>query len=359
MKPQESEKSIELDGFIVIDKPKGPTSHQVDYWVRQILGMEKVGHVGTLDPGVTGVLVMALGKATKLIDIAHEQRKEYIAVMRLYRDATREAIEEVFKEYTDEVYQIPPMRSAVSRTLRKRRIYAMDILEIRERLVLFRVECDSGTYIRTLCTDMGYSIGGGAQMAELRRTRTGLFEEKNLVTLQDLTDAVKLKSEGSGEKLSRMVFPMDYLFRDHSKVIVKKSALHTIARGSDLFPGGIRAVIGEPMRGDRVAVLSENNELVGTGHMLVNHDEIRDIKVVDFDRILIENPDQARAGEKPAKKEFTKPKPPRPKVNVRRDSGKKVSGFGNGGSGQRPKFRNDRKGKDVRGKEVRRERKRR
>lgn len=292
MTPQDTESSIEVDGFVVLDKPKGPTSHQVDYWVRQITGMEKVGHIGTLDPGVTGVLVVALGKATKLIDIAHEQKKEYIAVMRLYADVTPEALEQVFKEYETEIFQIPPMKSAVARTLRKRRIYSLDLMEIRERLVLFKVTCESGTYIRTLCTDMGYSLGCGAQMAELRRTRTGIFDEGSLVTLQDLTDAVKLKREGSPDTLEKMVYSMDYLFRDHPKVIVKKSALHTIARGSDLFPGGIKAVIGQPGRGTRVAVISEGNELVGTGKMLVNYNEIGDIKVVDFDRILIENPDQ-------------------------------------------------------------------
>lgn len=355
MKPQESEKPSELDGFIVIDKPKGPTSHQVDYWVRQILGIEKVGHIGTLDPGVTGVLVMAIGKATKLIDIAHEQRKEYIAVMRLYRDASRDLIESVFKEYTDEIYQIPPMKSAVARTLRKRRIYSMDIMEIRDRLILFRVECDSGTYIRTLCTDMGYSIGGGAQMAELRRTRTGLFEEKNLVTLQDLTDATKLKDEGSGEKLARMIYPMEYLFRDHPKVVVKKSSLHTIARGSDLFPGGIKAVIGEPMRGDRVAVLTENNEMVGTGHMLVNYDEIRDIKVVDFDRILIENPDQTKGPQvvKPAVV-----KSPPPKVRTLGKTGTQKRAYSRDMNSKQKSYRDDRRGKDVKKKDFRREKRR-
>ncbi len=319
MMPRESEKANEIDGFVVIDKPKGPTSHQVDYWVRQIIGMEKVGHIGTLDPGVTGVLVMALGKATKLIEIAHEQKKEYIAVMRLYADRSREDIERVFKEFEGEIYQIPPMRSAVLRALRKRRVYSMDIMEIKERLILFRVECESGTYIRTLCTDMGYALGCGAQMAELRRTRTGIFDEGDMVTLQDLGDAVKLSRDGSPEKLQKIIFSMDYLFRDYPKIIVKKSSLHTIARGSDLFPGGIKAVIGEPGRGARVAVLSEGNELVGTGKMLVNHNEISDIKVVDFDRILIENPDQkkAQSREKPKKE-------PRPKAPVR--TGRNIAG---------------------------------
>lgn len=335
MMPRESENSSEIDGFVVIDKPKGPTSHQVDYWVRKILGMEKVGHIGTLDPGVSGVLVMALGKATKLIDIAHEQRKEYIAVMRLYADRSREEIEEVFSEFEGEIYQIPPMRSAVLRALRKRRVYSMNIMEIRERLILFRVECESGTYIRTLCTDMGYALGCGAQMAELRRTRTGIFDENNMVTLQDLTDSVKLSKEGSPQKLQKIIFSMDYLFRDYPKIIAKKSSLHTIARGSDLFPGGIKAVIGEPGRGDRVAVLSEDNELVGTGRMLVNFNEIGDLKVVDFDRILIENPDQKRAQSKakPAKdtkqrrpvrtgRDFTKKQGQQPRRDGRSNSGK-------------------------------------
>lgn len=310
MSVQESKSSRDLDGFIVVDKPKGPTSHQVDYWIRQILGMEKVGHIGTLDPGVTGVLVMALGKATKLIDIAHEQKKEYVCVMRLYGDVPEDYLREVLQEYVGEIYQIPPMRAAVARTLRKRTIHEMEILEISGRLVLFRVVCDSGTYIRTLCTDVGYSLGVGAQMAELRRTRTGLFQESDLVTLQEVADANTLFGEGKTEAMSRIVFSMDYLFRDYPKIIVKKSSLANISRGSDLFPGGIRAIIGTPVKGERVAVISENNELVGTGIMLVNHDDIRDLKVVDFDRVMLENPGQLK--QKPREK---KPEPrPRPAV---------------------------------------------
>lgn len=346
MKPQESENSSEVDGFIVLDKPKGPTSHQVDYWVRQIMGMDKVGHIGTLDPGVTGVLVMALGKATKLIDIAHEQQKEYVAVMRLYADVPRERIDEVFREYVGEIYQIPPMRSAVLRALRKRRIFSLDIMEIRERLILFRVKCESGTYIRTLCTDMGYSLGCGAQMAELRRTRTGIFNEENMVTLQELDDAVKLSKNGSDMKLQKMIYSMDYLFRDHPKIIVKKSSLHTISRGSDLFPGGIKAVIGEPGRGARVAVLSEDNQLVGTGKMLVNFNEIGDLKVVDFDRILIENPDQKIASIKAkAKKERVPVKPVKTGKDFRRSPDQKNRR--GRGTFNKPGRKPDRRGKDF------------
>lgn len=341
MSTQELKSSSELDGFIVIDKPKGPTSHQVDYWVRQILGIEKVGHIGTLDPGVTGVLVMAIGKATKLIDIAHEQRKEYVCVMRLYADVPEESLREAFREYEAEVYQIPPMRAAVARTLRKRTIYRLEIMETSGRLVLFRVVCDSGTYIRTLCTDIGYTLGVGAQMAELRRTRTGLFQESDLVTLQELTDAKKLSDDGKPEKLVKLMHSMDYLFRDHSKIIVKKSSLANISRGSDLFPGGIRAVIGTPAKGERVAVLSESNELVGTGIMLVNFDEIRDLKVVDFDRVLLENPGQLKQKPREIKKEVRQ-KPA-------------VTKFGHAKERrERPQFQRKRQDQRSGGKDVRR-----
>jgi tRNA pseudouridine55 synthase/H/ACA ribonucleoprotein complex subunit 4 len=351
MNAQESKKSIELDGFIVIDKPKGPTSHQVDYWVRQILGIEKVGHIGTLDPGVTGVLVMALGKATKLIDIAHEQKKEYVGVMRLYGDVPEESIRKAFHEYEGEIYQIPPMRSAVARTLRKRTIYELKILEISGRLVLFRVVCDSGTYIRTLCTDLGYTLGVGAQMAELRRTKTGLFQESDMVTLQQITDAKKLADENSPEKLAKIMFSMDYLFRDYPKIIVKKSTLANISRGSDLFPGGIRMIIGTPIKGERVAVLSENNELVGTGIMMVNYNEILDLKVVDFDRVLLENPGQLKQKAKEIKKEV------RPKPKVTRFGGDRERT--NRYQGQRQKQGMRKGGKDVRRREFRNQKKRR
>ncbi|MCW6168828.1 MAG: RNA-guided pseudouridylation complex pseudouridine synthase subunit Cbf5 [Thermoplasmatales archaeon] len=299
---QESEKEKnELNGFIVIDKPKGPTSHQVDYWVRQILGVNDVGHIGTLDPEVTGVLVMAIGKATKLIDVAHEQPKEYVSVMRLYTDVPHDLLDKVFEQYHGPIYQLPPVKSAVARNLRVRTIYDLDIMETNGRLVLFRVKCESGTYIRTLCQDLGLTLGCGAQMADLRRTSTGVFKEEDAVTLQYLKDSLTLKNSGNTKFFDKIFLPLDYLFKDYPKVIVKKSSIWNIAHGSDLYPGGIKAILGKPLKGDRVAVMSENNELLGTGHMLVSYDAIRDLKVVDFDRIIVENP-QNPPGNKSSKK---------------------------------------------------------
>ena len=275
------------EGFIVIDKPKGPTSHQVDFWVKKIIGTDRVGHIGTLDPNVSGVLVMAIGRATKLIEIAHEEPKEYICVLRTYSEVSEARLGEVLSEFTTDIYQLPPVRSAVSRTVRVRRIFSIDLMEYGGRLSLLRIRCESGTYIRTLCTDIGYVLGCGAQMAELRRTATGPFNEERMVTLQMLKDAVYLSTQSSGKKLSEILLPVEFLFRSYPKVVVKNSSLENIAHGSDLFPGGIKAIVGEPRKGDRVCVVSEDNYVVGTGKMMVSFDEVSDLKVVDFDRILI------------------------------------------------------------------------
>lgn len=329
------------DCFIAIDKPKGPTSHQVDYWVRQITGVDKVGHVGTLDPNASGLLVMALGRAVKLIDIAHEYPKEYVTVMRLYGDAEDTTLQSLFREFTGDIYQLPPMKSAVARTLRIRKIYDLELMERKDRLILFRVRCESGTYIRTLCTDMGYALGFGAQMAELRRTVTGPFDEKAIHTLQDLSDAVQLAKEGQTSKLEQIAIPMIQLFRNDPKIIVKKTALSNIAHGSDLFPGGIRAVTGKPMKGDRVAVVTEENQLIGTGHMLVNYTDILDLKVVDFDRILLDNPDQKEAGHEnqdkpqvPGRIPYRQKAPVKSSGNRSRGSDKKPSSGSHYGKGQ-------------------------
>jgi len=294
----------ELDGFFVIDKPYGPTSHQVDSWVRTILGVDKVGHVGTLDPNATGVLVMAIGKAVKLIDLVHELPKEYVCTMRFHSDVPEATIREKLNEFVGEIYQIPPIRSAVARSLRIRTIYSISDVEISGRFVMFRVKCESGTYIRTLCTDIGYAAGTLAQMEDLRRTVTGPFTEDNIITLQQLSDYEYLRRKGETELFNKHFVPVDKLFAQYPKIVVKASSIANISHGSDLYPGGIRAISDSPKRGDRVCVVDESNRVLGTGKMLVDFNEIDVLKVVDFDRILIEpviSETGVENGEKPGK----------------------------------------------------------
>ncbi|MHB8553552.1 MAG: RNA-guided pseudouridylation complex pseudouridine synthase subunit Cbf5, partial [Thermoplasmataceae archaeon] len=278
----------EEGGFVVIDKPKGPTSHQIDYWVRELTGIARVGHVGTLDPQATGVLVMALGKSTRLIDIAHEQSKEYVGIMKLHSNCDKERIDEVFKEFTGEIYQLPPMRSAVARRIRSRKVFELELIEMKERNVLFRVKCESGTYIRTLCVDIGYVLGCGANMTDLRRTKSGIFTELQAVSMQAFSDSVELSKAGKGDSLRSMFHDSTYIFRDNAKIVVKESAVANISRGSDLYPGGIRRIIGEPLKNDRVMVSSESGRFLGTGIMLSNFTDISELKIVDFDRIMVD-----------------------------------------------------------------------
>ena len=151
-RPEErSTKEIISFGIINIDKPSGPTSHQVSDFVKKILNISKAGHSGTLDPRVTGVLAVALGRATRISHALLPAGKEYITLMHLHKPIEKEDIEKVFKEFTGEIRQKPPIKSAVRRVERTRSIYYIDILEIDGQEVLFKVGCQAGTYIRKLC----------------------------------------------------------------------------------------------------------------------------------------------------------------------------------------------------------------
>ncbi|MEK6922103.1 MAG: RNA-guided pseudouridylation complex pseudouridine synthase subunit Cbf5, partial [Nanoarchaeota archaeon] len=134
-------------GIVNIDKPAGPTSHQVSGYVKQILHLSKAGHSGTLDPNVTGVLPIALSEATKVIQALLPAGKEYICIMHLHGDYSEEQIRKTCASFIGKIKQLPPLKSAVKREWRYRKIYYLDVLEIDGRDVLFRVGCQAGTYI--------------------------------------------------------------------------------------------------------------------------------------------------------------------------------------------------------------------
>ena len=176
-------------GIINIDKPKGPTSHQVSAYVQKILDSCKGGHSGTLDPKVTGVLPTAVGKATRIVQALLVAGKEYVCLMHVHKELPQDQIFKVMKEFTGKITQLPPVKSAVKRQWRERSVYYIDVLDIVGQDVLFIIGCQAGTYIRKICHDIGKSLGCGAHMAELRRTKAGPFSESTLVSLHDLTDA--------------------------------------------------------------------------------------------------------------------------------------------------------------------------
>lgn len=218
-----------MDGVLNLNKPGGMTSHDVVDRVRRILEIKKVGHAGTLDPGASGVLIICVGKATKLAGSFMKLTKSYRGTMVLgIRTDTQDAwgkvtsrdsqpecgwdpVRKIFSEYIGEIEQIPPMYSAlkyrgrrlyslarqgiqVERPPRKVYIFSLKLLDIRNAQVEFEVECSKGTYVRTLCSDIGDRLGCGAYLARLERTRVGEFRLEDALTLEDL-QALKEKGE--------------------------------------------------------------------------------------------------------------------------------------------------------------------
>jgi len=215
--------------FLNIDKPSGPTSHDVCEIIKRMLKASKTSHSGTLDPKVTGVLVIGLGKAARLLRFLPSD-KEYVGVMRLHEDISEEKLKETIKEhFTGKIMQIPPIKSRVKRQERQREIYSFEVLEKNKQDVLFRVHCQAGTYIRKLIHDLGVKLGIGAHMTELRRTKAGVFDEKNSITLYKLAE---LKDNN---ELANHLIPINILAKHLQSVEVKKESLERLYHGSPLY----------------------------------------------------------------------------------------------------------------------------
>src|SRR5512136_1909177 len=254
-------------GIIVIDKPKGPSSHEVAAWVGKMLGCQ-VGHAGTLDPQVSGVLLVMLGNAVRLAPLLLQHDKEYVCLMRLHGDVDKTRIEQIGIEFTGRLYQRPPRKSAVKRILRIRTIQKLDILDCKGRLVLFRIQCDAGTYVRSLCHHMGLALGVGAHMVELRRTRSGAFSENEMHTLHELQDACIAAKAGDSSAISSMVLSVDAALPDLPTVIVRDTAVDAICRGAVL--AGVGVISCDEFKKDQtVAVLSQKKEFICLGRALV------------------------------------------------------------------------------------------
>ncbi len=279
------------NGIINLDKPSGPTSHQVSSWVKKILEVEKAGHSGTLDPAVTGVLPMAVENSTKILKTLLLAPKEYVCLMSLHGDISDEKLNEVLKYFHGKIYQKPPLKSAVKRSLRTRTIYYLELIERDGRDVLFRVGCEAGTYIRKLCHDIGLVLGTGAHMQELRRTKAGPFDESNLVTLHDLKDAYEFYRESGDEaELRKYILPVEHAVHHLWGIWINDGAVDAICHGADLNAPGICRLDSEIEPNDHVAIFTLKDELVAIGSSLRNSAEIMDMKegkVVDLQRVVM------------------------------------------------------------------------
>jgi len=258
-------------GIIALDKPQGPTSHEVVAWLKKVLDLKRAGHGGTLDPQVSGVLPVALDEATKIVQVILPSSKEYVCLMRLHDDVDLDKVKAVTKEFTGEIMQMPPVKSAVKRALRKRRIYYIHIFEKDERNVLFKVSCEGGTYIRKLCHDMGTILGCGAHMIELRRLKGGAFTEDDLVNLHDVTDAYHLwKDKGVEALLRKAIMPIEKTVEYLPKIMLHDSAVDAICHGANLAIPGISKLDSRLEKGDLLAIFTLKDELVAIGNAMMD-----------------------------------------------------------------------------------------
>ncbi len=281
-------------GVIIVNKQAGPSSHQVAAWLRDSFELEATGHGGTLDPNVTGVLPVSIGRASKVIKVLQESSKEYICNLKLSKNPGRKELDKVFAKFVGPIYQIPPFQAAVKRELRIRRIYDLEILEHSSKSVLFRVECEGGTYIRNLCDDIGSILGMKGEMEQLIRTKSGPFNLEDSFSLIEAHDTYQdWKSSSNDELMKKLLRPLEDMLVNLPKIEVKDSAVDAICHGADLAIPGISAVSNELRRGQLVSLLSGQGECIALGRATIDGKEIINKKnekgkAVKLERVIME-----------------------------------------------------------------------
>lgn len=249
-----------MNGIILVDKPQDWTSHDVVAKLRGVLHERRIGHSGTLDPLATGLLVVFVGRATRAVEFFEADSKEYLAGLRLgvstdTQDITgnviakcdalpdEAAVRETLCRFIGDIEQIPPMYSAikiggkklyelarrgesVERTPRKITVSSIDIVDKDGTDYILNISCSKGTYVRTLCNDIGDALGCGACMSSLRRTRAGAFSVDEAHSLEDI-EAAALE-----DRLSDIILPVDALFAPFPKLTVSESAAKRLKNGN-------------------------------------------------------------------------------------------------------------------------------
>ena len=250
----------ELNGIVVVNKEKGYTSHDVVNVIRRILGTRKVGHTGTLDPNATGVLPVCVGKSTRVSDMLMFSDKEYIAKVKLgittdtydvwgsvlsenEVNVSERELKSAISSFTGEIMQLPPMYSAikqngkklyelarsgieVERKERKITIYECELISFENDTFKIRVKCSKGTYIRSLCHDIGQYLGCGACMTELVRTKASVFDIENSMTLSKIEE--KVLKDGKNSVLQ----PPDTVFTEYEKLNVTEVVTNRLLNGA-------------------------------------------------------------------------------------------------------------------------------
>ncbi|XP_043697698.1 H/ACA ribonucleoprotein complex subunit 4-like [Telopea speciosissima] len=257
-------------GVLNLDKPANPSSHEVVAWIKRILHVEKTGHSGTLDPKVTGNLIVCIDRATRLVKSQQGAGKEYVCIARLHSAVPDVAkVARALETLTGAVFQRPPLISAVKRQLRIRTIYESKLLEYDadKHLVVFWISCEAGTYVRTLCVHLGLLLGVGGHMQELRRVRSGILGEKdNMVTMHDVMDAQWVYENYRDETyLRRVIMPLEVVLTSYKRLVVKDSAVNAICYGAKFMIPGLLRFENDIEVGEEVVLMTTKGEAIALG----------------------------------------------------------------------------------------------
>jgi len=267
-----SDRSIEQlfeSGFILLDKAPGPSSHQVSAWARDMMGLEKLGHGGTLDPFATGVLPLLSGKAMRLTGRILTHDKSYLAILKLGRDVERDELEEKMSLLTGKVYNVPPEISAVKVQVRTRKISRFEILDIDDRSVLTHIECEAGTYVRTMARDLGLLLDTPVELKELRRPTSGEFSLKQSITMQQLADAYWLwKENDDPSAIGRILHPLEDMLNEVPRIVVKDGAAAALSHGAPLLRPGVVSIPEDLGVGSEVLLVTMKGEAVALANLV-------------------------------------------------------------------------------------------
>lgn len=299
-----------MKGIINVLKPTGMTSHDVVGFIRRTINMKKVGHTGTLDPNAAGVLPICIGKATKVSQYLLDKRKSYRAELTLGEETdtqdkygniinksevnvTEDEIYDVFEKFKGDILQVPPMFSAlkhkgkklyelaregktIEREPRQITIHELKILDIRENKILFDVNCSKGTYIRTLCNDIGNMLGTYGHMSVLIRTKVDKFDLENSFTLVQIEEAVEK------DEFKNILLPMDYALTQYRELVVDDEYYDILSNGGRISFMNIQNEVGNFKIDEKLRIYCMN-KFMGIG--LIN--TYMGKKYLKMDKVLL------------------------------------------------------------------------
>ena len=268
-------------GILLVKKPRGPTSHQLTAWIREILGIKKIGHGGTLDPMATGLLTILCGRATRLTDIILKGDKRYISVIRFGKDIELTDVEEILKNLSCEIYNVPPKESAVKVQVRTRIIKSLKLIDYDQsaRIAAIEISCVAGTYIRTLTRDIGLLLNTSCEMLELHRDQTSIFDETMACDMHQLKDAIFLWKEHNDERgLIKLLTPIESILGEIPSITVKDGAVAAMTHGAPLAKPGIISSSSEFKSGSIIVIKSLKGEAVALAETLVDFDKLMSMK---------------------------------------------------------------------------------